>query len=293
MKNISILMSTYNGEKFLDKQLNSIKDQDIKDDFHITVVVRDDGSNDNTLKILESWKEDLDLKIIQGNNIGSRNSFYWLIANAQDSDYYAFCDQDDIWKKEKLSVGISKIRLKNTLYFSNASYIDENDRLIGKNFLQNDFKLSLRRIFMCNPANGCTMIWDYSLHILLKTINYSTFTMHDEFVCTVAAVLGNIVYDNKPYVFYRLHRDNVTQTNNFLKKYKIWKSIWFGRKTYQIDMRAKELLKQNISYNSKKVLEEISEYKNNTNRFKIACKYKCEDKKVQRSFRIRILLKLI
>lgn len=302
MKKITILMSTYNGEKYLDKQLDSIFSQNIGTDYaSLSLVVRDDGSSDRTIDILENWTSRLNINIINGENIGVRESFFWLLMNAPDSDFYAFCDQDDIWKRDKVTNALRHIKEDKTLYFSNAAYIDEDDNLIGKNLLKTDFIMNLKRILMCNPANGCTMFWDYKLHRLLRLIDHNTFTMHDEFVCTIAQLFGNVIYDPIPRILYRIHQANVTQVNNFFKKLKIWRSIWFGRKNYQIDKRAKYLLDlystRNdimLSEENVAVLREMATYKEGLNRFRILCHYnRCEDMSVLRSFLMRMILKLL
>ena len=117
--------------------------------------------------------------------------------------------------------------------------------------------------------------------------------MHDEYLCTVGLVCGKVYYDKNASMYYRVHQNNVTQSDGIKKKFKIWKSIWFGRSEYQIDNRAKELLKIESSDENRKVLEELSNYKSGLNRFGIIKRYKCEDRGIQRSFRIRMILKII
>ena len=163
---------------------------------------------------------------------------------------------------------------------------------IGKRLLSEDFSLSLERVFMCNPANGCTMIWDKELQKELLKIPYDTFTMHDEFLCIIALLLGTVIYDPNPSMYYRLHSLNVTQSNSIIKKFKIWKQIWFGRKPYSIDKRAKVLMTYPSENGRNTVLQEIGDYKKGLNRIKIMKKYKCEDVAIDRSFKIRVLLGL-
>ena len=96
---IAVLMSTYNGQKYLDEQLMSIADQTFSK--MMTLYIRDDGSTDNTLKIIEKWKKKIDIVFFQGENVGPARSFWKLLMNSEiQADYYAFCDQDDIWNGE-------------------------------------------------------------------------------------------------------------------------------------------------------------------------------------------------
>lgn len=295
MNKLTILMSTYNGHLYLDEQLESIYKQEGLNEFEVNIVIRDDGSMDDTVQIIKKWSERMNITFYCGDNIGARNSFFWLITNAPESDYYAFCDQDDIWKSNKLSISIKRIKEVHssaTLFFSNLEYIDGKGKALNKNMLNDEFRLSLERVFMCNPANGCTMVWDKDLHGILKTVPYDTFTMHDEFACTVAMTMGQIIYDPVPSMYYRIHNDNVTQTNSLRKKLKTTKQIWLERKPYSIDKRAKMLLDYNINGACRDLLLEISNYRKGICRYKIAKHFKCENSSINRSFKIRVLLGL-
>ncbi|MBR4422455.1 MAG: glycosyltransferase, partial [Erysipelotrichaceae bacterium] len=95
-----VLMSTYNGERYLQQQLDSLYAQTLKPD---RIIVRDDGSTDQTMAILEAnAREHKELSFSQGNNLGAGRSFWELIKTCEDADYYALCDQDDVWLPEKL-----------------------------------------------------------------------------------------------------------------------------------------------------------------------------------------------
>ena len=101
MKKIIILLSAYNGEKFISEQLESLLKMRIPDKSEIKIVIRDDGSSDNTLKILESYEKKYNnIYVIKGENIGWKRSFWELLKYEKNGDYYCYCDQDDIWKKK-------------------------------------------------------------------------------------------------------------------------------------------------------------------------------------------------
>ena len=293
MKKITILMSTYNGETFLDQQLASIAGQKGIDQFSVKLICRDDGSSDKTVSVLKSWGDRLDIEVIEGENTGARQSFYNLLKNAGESDYYAFCDQDDIWHEDKLARAIAALTSEKMLYFSNIEYVDGDGNKLGYNLLSDDFKFSLRRVMMCNPANGCAMVWDKAMQEVLLGIPYDTFTMHDEFVCTAALLFGKVVYDPKPSMNYRLHALNVTQSNGLKKKFKLWKSIWFGRKAFSLDKRSKMLLGYEPNDEDLKIITDLSNYKRGLNRFKLVKEYSCEDAGIQRSFKMRMILGLL
>ncbi|HPO49276.1 MAG TPA: glycosyltransferase, partial [Spirochaetota bacterium] len=131
---VIVLMSSYNGEKYIEDQLDSILDQTY-DNFEI--YVRDDGSKDNTLNILKKYEKEGKIKLFIGENIGYVKSFFWLIRNSSDADFYSFSDQDDVWLSDKIEKGINL--LKNsppeipTLYFSNYDFYDSNMNFIKHN----------------------------------------------------------------------------------------------------------------------------------------------------------------
>ena len=91
MKKVQVLLSTYNGEKYLKEQLDSIIAQKGVD---VHILARDDGSKDDTIKILEGYEN---IDIIKGSNIGVCKSFFELINKSGEYDYYSFADQDDVW----------------------------------------------------------------------------------------------------------------------------------------------------------------------------------------------------
>ena len=131
-KNVLVLMSTFNGERFIDEQLISLLNQK---NIKLKILIRDDGSSDRTVSILKKYKKRYpSIKLILGNNIGAKFSFLDLIHEAlklkMKYDYYAFCDQDDYWKKEKLITAINKLQILNNnspnLYLGQTQLVDSN-----------------------------------------------------------------------------------------------------------------------------------------------------------------------
>ena len=108
MKKIAVLMCTYNGEKHLQEQINSIKSQK---GVSVSIYVRDDGSKDKTIEILKDYQNSGDLIWFQGENIGPAVGFMELLYQTanKDFDYFAFSDQDDIWLDTKLLDAVGKI----------------------------------------------------------------------------------------------------------------------------------------------------------------------------------------
>ena len=129
---ILVLMATYNGGKYLREQLDSVF---LQKNVDITVLVRDDGSIDNTCAILDEYSKRYNLIWYSGQHLNVANGFYNLMEEAvkMDFDYFAFCDQDDVWDTDKLSIGVSAICSFNepALYYCGQRLADGNLNFIA------------------------------------------------------------------------------------------------------------------------------------------------------------------
>ncbi|MDY3069379.1 MAG: glycosyltransferase [Parabacteroides sp.] len=220
---IAILLSVYNGEKYLAEQLDSLyKQQDVD----ICILVRDDGSSDSSLSILEKYKDLYgNMIIIKGENIGCSRSFYTLLQyayeNLKDYNFFSFCDQDDVWMENKLSTSIrylSKTQ-KKYAFFHSAYYItDEELNIISKNrFVDN----TLENNIISNFCLGCTQAFNRALleKILLickyQINNKINLIIHDALSSLTAFSLdADIYYSKEPTMYYRQHKHNVIGTSN-------------------------------------------------------------------------------
>lgn len=224
---VAVLMSTFNGEKYIGEQINSILYQE---DVTVDLYVRDDGSTDKTGEILREYKDRI--KAVWGDNVGVGASFMWLVYNVpMDYDYYAFSDQDDIWLSEKLLKAIKRIESVeglNTpvLYGSNQVLISAQGEEIGVRF-EHTPNISYKQIMCQNKITGCTMVWNRQLQTFLKEEKRRPSTkllynrMHDVWVAMAAATIGKIVYDDIGYIHYRQHENNVVGVKkaNLLKQW--------------------------------------------------------------------------
>lgn len=125
-KKVVILMSTYNGEKYIEEQLESLLNQTYSD---IKIFIRDDGSKDRTKEIIKQFlQKSKNIFLIEGENIGFINSFFELLNISDTADYYAYCDQDDVWMEDKIERAVKFLEKsdsnKPVLYFSNSDYYD-------------------------------------------------------------------------------------------------------------------------------------------------------------------------
>ena len=265
---VTVLMSTYNGEKFLKEQLNSIFNQT---GLRIHLIVRDDCSTDSTVKILKEYQSKHDgMQIIEGKkNLKPCASFFELICNNIESDYFALSDQDDVWDPNKLICAISKLdKLDNSkpaLYFSNLKIVDENNKIF-RNLHSVPKNVNNRYESLVLPAaTGCTMVYNKKLAEIARSIRPKKFSMHDTWLYMVAMFFGNVVYDFMPHINYRQHGDNVIGTSlNGKNNNMIWREIerFFNRNLQPRYDNAVEFLREFGQYLNKDDLNKVMEIVN-------------------------------
>ena len=218
---ICVLMSTYNGEKYVREQLDSIIDQ--SGPINLSILIRDDGSSDNTQVILDEYCNRYNnITWYSGKNLGPGQSFMDLIYHVSGYDYYAFADQDDYWFSEKMFEAIKQFNNDNKtpmLYFSSKIIVDKNLKPTGQQDL-NIKHVDLGAALINKKASGCTMVFNDELLCLLKRYHQDLF-MHDAWVYVLAAALGKVIYDKNSYILYRQHGDNTVGAEHSLLK--LWK----------------------------------------------------------------------
>lgn len=220
MEKVCVLMSTYNGSKYLREQLDSILNQrGVK----VNILVRDDGSTDDTLKILKEYELKGKLGWYSGKNLLPARSFMDLIYKAPECDFYAFCDQDDIWLEDKLKIAITRLNKMDLacplLYYGEPRIVDDNLKKLERNIKCYGI-VKFEESLICSNAAGCTMVFNRALLSFLKREKVKKIIMHDAWVHKVClAVRGKVIYDDDVHVLYRQHFNNVIgiETNLFLK----------------------------------------------------------------------------
>lgn len=218
MEKVCILLSTYNGEKYVETLIDSIIAQQ---NVSVNLLVRDDGSKDGTIGILQNYvSENPNIVLLKesfGQNFGVAKSFWFLLKSGEqmfsDIDYFFFADQDDYWLEDKCCRAVdSLITYKNgpVLYFSRKKLVDEYlNPLSQKDIIQltNNFW----DFFDRSNAFGCTMCMTRDLiHLLGNDSFYEHPFLHDNYIYRLC-LAGNIpiVYDDKETIFYRQHGNNV------------------------------------------------------------------------------------
>lgn len=215
---ISILLSTYNGEKYIKQQLDSIINQTYS---NFTIHIRDDGSSDSTVSILEEYSQKHSNKIIlmsdDFGNIGVAKSFKLLMLNV-NSDFYLFADQDDIWKKNKIELLIKKAKAakKNEPYlvFSNMSvfYSTKKHKTdFFKTFLINENK-NKKGLFR-GTISGCLMLFNNEAKLISLKINEDSNMLHDWDMYISTFIHGKIDMTNQKLIKHRIHENNAVGEN--------------------------------------------------------------------------------
>ena len=216
---VDILLATYNGAEFLPAQLASIEAQSHRD---WRLIARDDGSDDGSVEILRAWAARLDRPVVivedGERRVGPAQSFGRLLARSE-APFFAFCDQDDVWHADKLSIlldAISAVGEVVALAHSDLAVVDEELVPIEPSFWNQqatDRKLRCgaptdrARLFVQNPVTGCAMLGNASLRDAMMPIPPDG-AMHDWWAALTAAFRGKIVPVEKALVQYRQHAHN-------------------------------------------------------------------------------------
>ena len=216
---VLIILCTFNGEAFLKEQLNSLERQTHE---NWELLVSDDASTDKTLSIVTEFQNRMGperVSIINGPCKGYALNFVSACFHANpNSDLYAFCDQDDIWKPEKLETAIKSLQGypadKPTLYCSRTELIDENGAHIGySRFFPNPPSFS--NAVVQSLAGGNTMVFNKAAKDLIQQLRFcSELVAHDwAMYQLVTGVDGKIIYDSWASILYRQHNSNMIGSN--------------------------------------------------------------------------------
>lgn len=217
-RHVAILLGTFNGSRYLVEQLESIRAQDHK---NWCIHASDDASSDETLSILERYQAVLGperMQVYNGPAKGFSRNFLSLALNSDvRADYFAFCDQDDIWHSDKLSRALAALADVPEgvpgLYCSRTRLIDENGTVLGNSLL---FKRSpsFANALIQSLAGGNTMVFNQGACALLRTAGELEIVAHDWWLyMLVTGCEGVVYYDAQPTVDYRQHNLNLIGSN--------------------------------------------------------------------------------
>ena len=247
MKKCLVLLCTYNGEKYLRAQIDSVIAQEGVDVF---IKVSDDISNDNTIAILDEYiakGAPLSYSINDKNKMFTYNFIDLLFANKNEEyDYYAFSDQDDVWLPNKLISAIKKIEElkeneKGTLYCSNLILVDKDLNKIGMMEDESIITKTNKNTYLFeNIATGCTVVFNHKFMKHATKYYPEGIHYHDYWVFMIAVYTAQYVYDFNAYINYRQHESNLVGENNGKSIKALWKK-WKQSDGHQ-SVLAKQLL---------------------------------------------------
>ena len=269
MRKVAVLMSTYNGEKYIRQQIDTILAQ--KGDFELDLYVRDDGSKDQTISILEEYKKKDKLQWYTGENLGPAKSFMDLLYIVKGYDFYVFADQDDVWLEDKIMSAINKIQDINgpVLYYSNAKLVDQDlNELTGYVYNGIQPKTDFHTLVCAGGLLGCTMVFnDVLAETVRKEKKPEYIVMHDYYLAIVCiGIGGQIIYDSNSYINYRQHGSNVVGVSYGIKGKIRNRLKRITKKTpVSISLQADDILKrygEKCSVEYCEWLKKVSEYRN-------------------------------
>lgn len=209
-----VLMGTYNGEKYLREQLDSVLAQRGVD---VTIKVSDDCSTDGTVSILDEYARkypNVSYSVNEKNKNFTYNFIDMLFAAESSFDYYALCDQDDVWLPEKLLRAAEKMEAakkgeRGIMYFSNQTLVDAELNYVGTKFDGSPFFENKYVQIYENLATGCTIAFDRKFKDHVCSYYPEDIYLHDHYLFLVAMFTADYVYDENSYILYRQHGSNL------------------------------------------------------------------------------------
>lgn len=214
---VNILLATYNGSKYIREQLDSLLAQTYP---NITIYIRDDGSKDDTVSIVQNYiaQNTSSKKILllenDGVNLGCPASFYQILKDCAPADYYAFCDQDDIWYPDKIKWAVEKLETdsqsdKPGVYFSAYEYYTDTGEFLRHSPIQKEHT-RLTDVLYYTPASGFVIVFNETARQkLILQVNPGR-ELHDRWILRGAACFGTIIYDTRSSATHIRHSDAVT-----------------------------------------------------------------------------------
>lgn len=260
---VTVLLSTYNGSKFLQQQLDSLYQQTYP---NIRILARDDGSTDATLAILQSEQAKGLLGLLEGHgNLGAAFSFFELLkaAAATDTEYVAFCDQDDVWHPDKIARAVTQLSGvaddRPAMYCSRAELADENLKHIGYTDLPK--KIGFGNALVDSVATGCTIVLNQEAVRLVGQNLPARVVIHDWWCYLVVSCFGMVIFDETATLKYRQHGANAIGVaanayGRFARKYRRFFGSGEGHRwmSEQAAMLL-EIFKDSVPRSNRKILE--------------------------------------
>ncbi len=214
---VAILLATYNGSKYVKSQLDSLLSQTYP---HIAIYIWDDGSSDNTVSIVKDYiaQNNTPRQIIllenNGTNLGCPGSFYEISRKCAPADYYAFCDQDDIWYPDKIKWAVETLEMqsekqKPCVYFSAYEYYTDTGTFLHRSPVQKA-RIELTDVLYYTPASGFVIVFNEAARQQLILNVDPGKELHDRWILRGAACFGSVLYDTRTSAAHIRHAHAVT-----------------------------------------------------------------------------------
>lgn len=251
----AILLATYNGEKYISEQIESILEQSDKE---WMLYIHDDGSTDRTVEIIEKYAEmyPQQICIVDGAPTGGAKQNFFYLFSCIEAPYYMCCDQDDVWLPDKIEITKKEmIHLEKEdeslpcLVFTELKVVDEALNILSdKMSIYQGLdckKLSINRALIQNVVTGCTMMVNHALRDeFMKVTDYTDVLMHDWWAFLIAVRFGKIAFLEEATILYRQHGNNGVGARNSSSLFYLLKRMLQGDeiKKSLVDTRAQAKL---------------------------------------------------
>jgi glycosyltransferase involved in cell wall biosynthesis len=219
-KNVSVILTTFNGAVYIKKQVESILDQIVPPD---EIIICDDNSTDDTVFKLRAFSDKRIKIFVNDMRLGVTENFKKAAKLAQPGNWLAFADQDDIWPPQKLNGLIDTMRLIDdgktpSLIYSDLAIIDKNDNVISSSFWAKQKirpeKVTLATLLYGNVVTGCTTLINYSMAEEFFCMEGDGY-LHDEWLSLIAYSFGRVKFLREKLVLYRQHENNITFSEDY------------------------------------------------------------------------------
>lgn len=244
---VQVLLSSYNGEKYIREQIDSILGQK---NVKVRLLVRDDGSVDGTRGILAEYEKSYEnITVLYGENVGVIKSFFALIEAADEHySYFAFSDQDDVWLPDKLARAVHMLEEKETTdcpltYCSAKQLVDADLRPLKQAIRYSSVKAEFGNALVENMCTGCTCVINREMIMLVKGKTPKFTVMHDFWIYLVATCFGKAVYDKASRILYRQHGGNELGAASSLFENYRRRVKYYRKHRGQLTRQAEEFLK--------------------------------------------------
>lgn len=295
MPTVSVLLSTYNGHQYIRELVDSVLAQE---EVNVKLQVRDDGSSDDTIKILKSYN-DPRISIRTGENLKPALSFLTLLRECDDSEYYAYCDQDDYWNPNKLITAIKDLQSIEApaLFISTYDVCDERLNKMFTFDMKFEEPLRLQDVLVYRAPSACNMVFNHALREEINKSNPSFVRMHDfwTFIVTLSHDYPIITKD-VPLIKYRQHAGEsvgITPTVMTRLKRLIKSSRKGNNERWRQAKEAYDAYKDDIPADKRDILETVVNYRKSTrDKLKLLSdkRFKTSSTYINTLFKVSVLL---